>query len=131
MPLVATAKSPHPSGFGVMLGRPIKMKNVPPFSEVDLLYGHDLLCHGGFAFIAFLLLGVIMQRRLHVVHPSGAPIDVHRLERTLWILMHEWIKELLYACVVGFLWLPHEESFQLLEPPLDILFKCGLISGCG
>ena len=89
MPLVATAKSPHPSGFGVMLGRPIKMKDVPSFSEVDLLYGHDLLCHGRFAFIAFLLFGVVVQRWLHIVDPSGAPIDVHRLERTLLNIMHE------------------------------------------
>ena len=42
MPLMATAKGPHPSGLGVVFGRSIEVKNVPSLSKIDLLDGYDL-----------------------------------------------------------------------------------------
>ena len=41
------------------------------------------MCHCCFKFIAFLLLGIVVQGRLCIVHSTGAPIDVHCLECTL------------------------------------------------
>ena len=82
MPLVATAKTPHPTGL--VFGRSIKMKNVLSLSKVHLLDGNNLLCHCCFKFIAFLLLGVVVEGWGSVV-----PIDVPCLKSTLLYEMHE------------------------------------------
>ena len=58
------------------------------------------MCHCCFKFIAFLLLGIVVQGRLCIVHSTGAPIDVHCLECTLLYEMHERVEKLLYARVV-------------------------------
>ena len=61
MPLVAVAKTSHPTGLGVVFGLAVKMKNVPSLSKVNLLDGNDLLCHCHFTFIAFLLFWMVVQ----------------------------------------------------------------------
>ena len=89
MPLAATAKTPHPTCLGVVFGRTIEVKNVPSLGKVKLLDCNDLLCHCGFTFIVFVLLGVVVHGWWCVMYSTGAPIHVHCLESTLLYEMHE------------------------------------------